>query len=796
MDSRIGQRLGNYRLASLLGSGGFGEVYLGEHIYLNRLVAIKVLPTQVSRRDEQAFLREGQIIASLEHPNILRILDFGTGLHLSYLVMEYAPGGTLRQRHPRGSLVSITTILPYVQQMAAALQYAHDRRLIHRDIKPENMLIGSDGHILLGDFGISTILSNTTAKTGLSIIGTIGYMAPEQFDGRIGRASDQYALGVVVYEWLCGRRPFHGSTMIDIAMQHLTVQPPSLREIIPDLPGAIEEVVMQALAKNPRERFTAIQEFALALQRAATPEMADLPGQDDPTDKKIQLSPEILSQHVADDPTDKKSLTPQPVALPGEKSASEKETSAGPEQDTPQSSKAHTHARQVPASEKSFPPVQEPFAPGFTPVARDEARESLLLPPAQTQAFAEPLSLTKTRKHFFISYSRADRERAIWIATCLQEAGYSVLLPPVDFRMGFIFRNEMQKAFALAERMLVAFSPNYLTALKSRSAGLSVFKRAVTQKQGRVLSVCVRDHDSLLEELSGVANYIDLTGENESMARAVLLAYICGKGIELPAPAPLHQAMFFSLSETPLTYANIFGNAPEAVAPPMTSTLQAPTAEPAGEQAQVLVCAPGGIEVFFSYSHKDEEMRQELETHLSNLKRQRVITGWHDGEIRAGDLWEEEIDMHLSSAHIILLLVSPDFIDSNYCYEKEMLRAMERHKAGEAHVVPIILRPAHWERTPFGKLQALPSGAKALTLWTNRDEAFVSVARGLQKLVDSLSGSSHASLPDPAHQGAAEAAGPALSEIATRPLMSLPSRAQPGNHTSTHAHGEPGTGTL
>jgi serine/threonine protein kinase len=791
MDSRIGQRLGNYRLARLLGSGGFGEVYLGEHIYLQRLVAIKVLPTQVSRRDEQAFLQEGQIIASLEHPNILRILDFGIDLHLSYLVMEYAPDDTLRRRHPKGSLLSITTILPYVQQMAAALQYAHDRRLIHRDVKPENMLIGGDGHILLGDFGISTILSNTTAKTGLSIIGTIGYMAPEQFDGRIGRASDQYALGVVAYEWLCGRRPFYGSTMIDIAMQHLTVQPPSLREIIPDLPGAIEGVVMQALAKNPRERFATIQDFALALEQASTSdvaaasqEQADLP--DKKRARDLKFSPEVLSQCLADDLTAKKGMrkihAPQPAALPGDSSVSSREASAAPVQSMhPESVNLHTNDRQVPAPEKSFPPPQAPLVPGFTPVIRDQARESLLLPPAQTQAFAALLSSTQTRKHFFISYSRADRERAIWVATCLQEAGYSVLLPPVDFRLGFIFRNEMQKAFAQAERMLVAFSPTYLTALKSRSAGLSVFKRAVTQKQGRVLSICVRDHDSLLEELSGIVNYIDLTGENESMARAVLLAYICGKGIELPATtATPDQATFPTPSETPLTYADVFGNAAETGASPTTSALQTSIAEPAGEQMQIIASAPGGIEVFFSYSHKDEEMRQELETHLSNLKRQRVITGWHDGEIRAGDLWEDEIETHLSSAHIILLLVSPDFIDSNYCYEKEMLRAMERHKAGEAHVVPIILRPAHWERTPFGKLQALPPGARALTLWTNRDEAFVSVARGIQKLVDSLSGNSSAPSPDPARLGAAEAAGTTLSAVTARP----------------EAHSEPGTGTM
>lgn len=146
----------------------------------------------------------------------------------------------------------------------------------------------------------------------------------------------------------------------------------------------------------------------------------------------------------------------------------------------------------------------------------------------------------------------------------------------------------------------------------------------------------------------------------------------------------------------------------------------------------------GAIDVFFSYSHKDRELRDKLETHLSLLKRQGYIKTWHDREIGPGDAWREKIDEKLWSAHIILLLVSADFIASEYCYGVELQTALERRRLGSALVVPIILRPADWSCSPFGDFQALPAGAKPLTTWANRDEGFTDVARGLRKLVEEL----------------------------------------------------------
>lgn len=134
---------------------------------------------------------------------------------------------------------------------------------------------------------------------------------------------------------------------------------------------------------------------------------------------------------------------------------------------------------------------------------------------------------------------------------------------------------------------------------------------------------------------------------------------------------------------------------------------------------------PNPIELFFSYSHRDEDLMKELVKHLSILKRQGLICAWHDRQITAGTEWEGQIDQHLNSAQVILLLISPDFMASDYCYDIELDRAMERHQNKAARVIPVILRPVDWKGAPFGKLQSLPKDAKPITSWTNRDEAFL-----------------------------------------------------------------------
>jgi len=273
MTDRVGQQLGNYRLQRLLGRGGFADVYLGEHTYLHKPAALKILHIRLGEQETEQFLHEAQTLAGLDHPHIVRVLDFAVQDGLPYLVMDYAVGGTLRTRHPTSTRLPLEHILAYVSQVASALQYAHDQHLMHRDIKPENMLLDAREQVLLADFGLALLTTARSASTQTmdpAMAGTAPYLAPEQVQGHPQPASDQYALGVVVYEWLSGQRPFKGTPIV-VALQHVSTVPPSLQEQLPDLSPEVEEVIMRALAKEPEQRFPSVQDFATALQHAAHP---------------------------------------------------------------------------------------------------------------------------------------------------------------------------------------------------------------------------------------------------------------------------------------------------------------------------------------------------------------------------------------------------------------------------------------------------------------------------------------------------------------------------------------------
>jgi eukaryotic-like serine/threonine-protein kinase len=205
----------------------------------------------------------------LVHPNIVRVLDFGVEDEVPYLAMDYAANGTLRQRHPKGSRLPVAAVVAYVKQVAQALQHAHDQRPVHRDVKPENMLLGRFNEVLLSDFGIALAAQSSQYQSTQNVAGTIGYMAPEQIQAHPRPASDQYSLGVVVYEWLSGERPFQGS-FTEIAVKHAMVMPAPLQNQVPYVTPAIEEVVMIALAKDPYKRFANVRAFAQALEQAST----------------------------------------------------------------------------------------------------------------------------------------------------------------------------------------------------------------------------------------------------------------------------------------------------------------------------------------------------------------------------------------------------------------------------------------------------------------------------------------------------------------------------------------------
>ncbi|MGB8348356.1 MAG: serine/threonine-protein kinase [Ktedonobacteraceae bacterium] len=273
MSDRVGQQFGNYTLVRLLGWGGFADVYLGQHIHLNTLVAIKVLHGQLPAEDVEQFLQEARTLVRLEHSHIIRVLDFGIEDDAPYLVMAYAPNGTVRQLYPKGSVLPLARIVSYTAQIASALQYLHDQKLIHRDIKPENLLLGAKHEILLSDFGTALLVQTVNMQGVQGLAGTVTYMAPEQLQGHPRAASDQYGLAVVVYEWLCGQAPFRGS-FTELSTQHVLSPPPSLRAKNPAISTDVEQVVMTALAKEPQQRFGNIRAFAQALADAAnlTPE--------------------------------------------------------------------------------------------------------------------------------------------------------------------------------------------------------------------------------------------------------------------------------------------------------------------------------------------------------------------------------------------------------------------------------------------------------------------------------------------------------------------------------------------
>jgi serine/threonine protein kinase len=268
MADRAGQHLGNYRLIRLLGQGGFAEVYLGEHIHLGTEAAIKLLHTQLAGEDTDAFRNEARTIARLIHPHIVRVFDFGIEAETPFVVMDYAPNGTVRRQHPKGIALPIPTILSYIKQVADALQYAHNEHLVHRDVKPENLLIGRHQEVLLGDFGIALLAQTSRSQSMQDVAGTASYMAPEQFQGKPRPASDQYALAMMVYEWLTGACPFHGS-FTEIASQQLFVPPPPLQGRTPAISPEVEQVVMTALAKDPHQRWASVQAFATAFEQAS-----------------------------------------------------------------------------------------------------------------------------------------------------------------------------------------------------------------------------------------------------------------------------------------------------------------------------------------------------------------------------------------------------------------------------------------------------------------------------------------------------------------------------------------------
>jgi tRNA A-37 threonylcarbamoyl transferase component Bud32 len=271
--SLIGQSLGRYRILEQLGEGGMATVYKAYDTRLERDVAIKVIRRGAFPPDQlemmlKRFEREAQSLAKLSHPNIVKVMDFGEYEDSPYLVMEYLPGGTFKQRlgRPVPWQEAVRLLIP----IARALEYAHEHNIIHRDIKPANILLTEKGQPMLTDFGIAKILeTNETANlTGTGVgIGTPDYMAPEQWMGTSTPQSDIYSLGVVFYEMVTGRKPYVADTPVAILLKQTNDQLPRPTQFVPNLPDAVEKILIKALAKNLQDRYQNISEFLAALDK-------------------------------------------------------------------------------------------------------------------------------------------------------------------------------------------------------------------------------------------------------------------------------------------------------------------------------------------------------------------------------------------------------------------------------------------------------------------------------------------------------------------------------------------------
>jgi YVTN family beta-propeller protein len=281
VDALIGTELAGYRIERMLGRGGMSSVYLAEHLRLHRKVALKLLAPEraADERFRERFLRESQIAASLDHPNVVPLYDADEADGVLYIAMRYVEGSDLRELLRRHSPLPPARALGIVGQAAAGLDAAHRRGLVHRDVKPGNILLGEDDHVYVSDFGLTKQASSQSGLTATGqMVGTVDYVAPEQIQGQpVDGRTDVYSLTCVLYETLTGEKPFVKDTEVATIWSHIQDPPPAPTAARPDLPKGLDAVIARGMAKRPGDRYGTCRELVDAARRELDISSGEIP---------------------------------------------------------------------------------------------------------------------------------------------------------------------------------------------------------------------------------------------------------------------------------------------------------------------------------------------------------------------------------------------------------------------------------------------------------------------------------------------------------------------------------------
>lgn len=267
-----GQKINNrYEIIKSIGEGGMANVYLANDKILDRKVAVKVLRGDLSSDEKfiRRFQREALSVSNLSHPNIVEVYDVGEEDGNYYIVMEYIEGKTLKQLLQKRGALTLNEVIDIMTQLTDGLAHAHEAYIIHRDIKPQNIMIEDNGLVKITDFGIAMALNSTQLTQTNSVMGSVHYLPPEQANGKGSTVkSDIYSLGILMYELLTGSVPFKGDTAVEIALKHMKEKIPSIRKQNPTIPQSVENIVLKATAKNPKNRYDNVRDMYKDLQTA------------------------------------------------------------------------------------------------------------------------------------------------------------------------------------------------------------------------------------------------------------------------------------------------------------------------------------------------------------------------------------------------------------------------------------------------------------------------------------------------------------------------------------------------